>query len=463
MGRSNALLGGVAGVGVLVVIGGLVSFYNTQTADRALDDAGKTVSTPASQTASQSASQTALQMEPEAGATPKPLVSAGDLSAVAPIEGGMEAVGVSAEPQGAGQARALADLTPEFDAMRITASGALTVAGRSAPDAQIDVVIDGVVVASTKASNSGHFAALLDVPVSTEPRALTLRATGAAGASAASAQSLIIAPRSAADVAAHQVTALGAQTDAQSVLQSAQQSGQSGEAPLVAEVATEAPSAEAALEAALVEAAPNAAEQEADRAPSLLLADASGIKRVEAAPNGALIIDTVAYGTSGEVLVGGRGAQAGQVLRAYLDDQLLSEAIAQADDWRMALQDVAPGEYALRIDALDADGKVVSRAQTPFLRETPEILAAAQAVSKTPVGAGETQDLEDNASAAQTSTASAAPQLSVLTVQPGNSLWQIASNSYGDGVLYVRLFEANRAQIRDPDLIYPGQVFTIPQ
>ena len=50
-----------------------------------------------------------------------------------------------------------------------------------------------------------------------------------------------------------------------------------------------------------------------------------------------------------------------------------------------------------------------------------------------------------------------------VTVQPGNTLWAIARESYGDGVLYVRVFEANRALIRDPDLIYPGQVFTVPQ
>ncbi|MDT8327844.1 MAG: peptidoglycan-binding protein, partial [Roseovarius sp.] len=34
---------------------------------------------------------------------------------------------------------------------------------------------------------------------------------------------------------------------------------------------------------------------------------------------------------------------------------------------------------------------------------------------------------------------------------------------YGDGVMYVRVFEANRDRIRDPDLIYPGQVFALPQ
>ena len=50
----------------------------------------------------------------------------------------------------------------------------------------------------------------------------------------------------------------------------------------------------------------------------------------------------------------------------------------------------------------------------------------------------------------------------VITVQPGFTLWGIASKSYGDGILYVRVYEANKDQIRDPDLIYPGQVFTVP-
>lgn len=49
-----------------------------------------------------------------------------------------------------------------------------------------------------------------------------------------------------------------------------------------------------------------------------------------------------------------------------------------------------------------------------------------------------------------------------VTVQPGFTLWAIAKGQYGDGLLYVQVFEANRDRIRDPDLIYPGQVFTLP-
>ena len=50
-----------------------------------------------------------------------------------------------------------------------------------------------------------------------------------------------------------------------------------------------------------------------------------------------------------------------------------------------------------------------------------------------------------------------------ITVQPGFTLWGIADSMMGDGVLYVQVFEMNRDKIRNPDLIYPGQVFVVPQ
>ena len=50
-----------------------------------------------------------------------------------------------------------------------------------------------------------------------------------------------------------------------------------------------------------------------------------------------------------------------------------------------------------------------------------------------------------------------------ITVQPGLTLWAIAKANFGEGMLYVQVFEANRDKIKDPDLIYPGQVFTVPK
>ena len=55
------------------------------------------------------------------------------------------------------------------------------------------------------------------------------------------------------------------------------------------------------------------------------------------------------------------------------------------------------------------------------------------------------------------------PRVTIVTVQPGFTLWQIASEAYGEGVMYVQVWDANKDKIRNPDLIYPGQVFVVPE
>jgi len=49
-----------------------------------------------------------------------------------------------------------------------------------------------------------------------------------------------------------------------------------------------------------------------------------------------------------------------------------------------------------------------------------------------------------------------------LVVRRGSNLWRIARDTYGDGTRYTVIYGANRGQIGDPDLIYPGQIFTLP-
>lgn len=62
-------------------------------------------------------------------------------------------------------------------------------------------------------------------------------------------------------------------------------------------------------------------------------------------------------------------------------------------------------------------------------------------------------------------TASANPVVSkveTFQVQRGDNLWQISRQLYGAGVRYSTIYEANSDQIRDPDRIYPGQIFVVP-
>jgi nucleoid-associated protein YgaU len=47
-------------------------------------------------------------------------------------------------------------------------------------------------------------------------------------------------------------------------------------------------------------------------------------------------------------------------------------------------------------------------------------------------------------------------------IQKGDTLWRVAEIYYKDGSRYTEIFEANREVIKDPDLIYPGQMIRIP-
>lgn len=54
------------------------------------------------------------------------------------------------------------------------------------------------------------------------------------------------------------------------------------------------------------------------------------------------------------------------------------------------------------------------------------------------------------------------PHQSLVTVESGDSLWEIATEEYGDGTKWPRIYQANDDQIEDPDLIYPGQRLDVP-
>ena len=150
-------------------------------------------------------------------------------------------------------------------------------------------------------------------------------------------------------------------------------------------------------------------------------------------------IETISYDEQGEVSLAGRATGASSV-RVYLNNRpLLDAEIGEGGQWRTELPDVDTGTYTLRVDELNAEGEVVSRAETPFLRESVEAIQALDAAPKTEF----------------------AP-VSLITVQPGNTLWGIAREKYGEGPLFVRVFEANADRIRDPNLIYPGQIFSVP-
>lgn len=61
-----------------------------------------------------------------------------------------------------------------------------------------------------------------------------------------------------------------------------------------------------------------------------------------------------------------------------------------------------------------------------------------------------------------TRPATNAPQTKTYTVKIGDTLWGIAKKYYGNGAKYPTIYNANKGKIKNPNLIYVGQVFTIP-
>ena len=142
-------------------------------------------------------------------------------------------------------------------------------------------------------------------------------------------------------------------------------------------------------------------------------------------------VDSVDYG-NGQLTISGH-AEAGKDVHLYIDNRFIGRA--SADDkgkWSLTPQDdIAPGTYTLRADMVGAEGQVLARREMPFQR-------------------AEHADVENMQPG------------SFVVVQPGNSLWRLARKTYGEGVRYHLIYEANREQIQTPDLIYPGQVFRLP-
>jgi LysM repeat protein len=177
------------------------------------------------------------------------------------------------------------------------------------------------------------------------------------------------------------------------------------------------------------------------------------ILQAPAAPSDSVTLDAVDYDTVGNIVFSGRAAPLSTV-RVYVDNAALADAVA--DDkgkWSFSgKSDIAPGNHSLRADQLNADGKVASRVELPFTREEPAKVAEATP----PVEPAKPAEGEKPADAPP------APTIQKITIQPGNNLWKLSRQIYGAGSRYTVIFEANKDVIRNPALIYPGQVLTAP-
>ena len=367
-----------------------------------------------------------------------------------------QAAAPQAAPDSAVVEAAPAPIAPKLDVVRVDAEGNAVIAGQAAPGATVVLRLDGETLDTVTADSAGNFVAMLAIDPSDLARVLSLEAMGADGTSVAGAESVLIAPfaaqvaQIAADIAATETVAPDAQssqaataettaTDPQPSVAATAEVAASADAPAVVETAQTDQAVIAQTEVGSAAQTADTTDAAAPQAPAVLIAGQDGIRVAQGAEAQAgtnVQLDAITYDDQGEVTLAGRGP-ADAELRFTLDDEAVGRATIDAGgQWSIPLSDVPAGTYTLRIEQLDANGGVAAAVQTPFLREDPA-------------------RIRDNPMLAE-------PGSSVITVQRGFTLWGIAEANFGNGILYVQIFQENRADIRDPDLIFPGQIFALP-
>lgn len=428
-------------------------------------------------------------------ATPAPGVAVPSPLAATPAPG---AAAPAPPPIAPAEAESAAGL-PAFDLVRAEADGTVLVAGRGRPGARVIVLVDGAEAMPVRVDAAGQFAAFLRLDGAGRPRVLRLRMEGEGGEILGRDEVMVAlaAPPAAQGAGgaaptegrgAGTAVAPGAPPDGgappaggEAAIATPAGGNVAVDAGPVAAIATPAaagpPPAEPAG-AAVIAATASDAQTMGAPTQTVRLADAPppgggdgtgsdaaalpasqdpppGPAGAAPAPSGAeearvavlalgpegprvpgrvrgLTLDSLAY-EAGGLRFGGRSDSDGTV-RLYVNDRFMGDAaVDAAGGWHLATAALEGGLHTARVDRVDAGGRVSARVELPFAAD-PGALAA-----------------------------SVEGPVAVTIVQPGESLWRIAARRYGSGLLYVRLFEANRAQIRDPDLIYPGQVFALPE
>ncbi len=308
---------------------------------------------------------------------------------------------------------------PEFDIVHIEPTGEAVVAGRAAPGTVIELLRNGEAHDRVMVDQSGQFA-MVPRPLPKGTYELTLRSTQADGKQTTSKQSVAV------------------------VLEP------SSDQPTVALMTPDKPT--------LV--MPQAS------APASAAEITTAVEAVDIEPNG-------------KVHVSGH-AHPGAEVRLYLNDSFVTSVTA-GPDGHLAVtinEGVAPGKYRVRLDELASkSGAVRARAEVPL--NVPDRMTTASISPSSVSTAAPQSAAPQNAAtqapqqlAASSSTASAdktapaaevvVPKVTTMTVVRGDSLWRLSRNSLGSGERYALIFKANKQQIRNPNLIYPGQILVVP-
>lgn len=288
----------------------------------------------------------------------------------------------------------------QIDVVRIGPDGSAVFAGKGSPDAGVVIFEKGRVLAQTSVSADGEWVAVAE-------QTLTL------------GKHLIIVEMTTADGRIYRAD--------QAIVAELGLSGQ--DTPLVALV----PMTEQA-DVELIQT-PNALASASETQIGQRITDRKGLspdlKAVLVEPVGLSVV-TLSWIDQDSLFIKGRSS-GGEAVRGTLNDRVFS-AIHDADngDWtaHINLREVTEKSGRLVSHLLNADDEIIFSRQLNF------------GLDQLDVGRDGSE---------------------MIVIEKGDMLWRIAYRTYGNGIRYLDIVKRNQERIVDPDLIYPAQIFALPE
>ncbi|CAH2396353.1 Ig-like domain-containing protein [Mesorhizobium ventifaucium] len=362
-------------------------------------------------------------------------------------------------------------IAPTFDVVRVEIKGSIVVAGNAAPNAKVEILNGSTVLGSTVAGADGAFAIVLDDPLKPGDYTIALRSMTGNVVTPSAQTAIVSIPKSPAGQVLAMIEEPGKASELLTVptpetKPGSPPAGDKAAAPAAEDSAVGDPAA-----AAPTPAAPAATSATVEAAP------APGGPAPPATPAAGPKVVVEAIEIDGNKIFVAGLADPGRKVRAYANDILLGDAKTSPDGHFLveATRNIPVGTYTIHVDALDADGvKVVARAAVPFEREPGESIAAVAPAEAKPAAPATTPAAPAAEAPADVAAATpqaevpetAAPKLehadSAVIIRRHDTLWRISRRVYGQGVRYSTIYLANQDQIRNPDRIWPGQVFKVP-
>ena len=310
----------------------------------------------------------------------------------------------------AGGPGAASPLKPAFDVVNVEPSGEAVVAGRAAPNVKVELRDAGKKVADAMTDSSGQF---VIIPPALAPGAHSLSLAAAAGNTLETSDAVAVS-------------------------------------------VPEPPEGKAVAAAVPAAAAP-------PPSPSAAPSPAPAMRILAKPPLGAarVAIRSVEADLAGGLIAKG-SAEPNATVRLYLNGADVADAKTQSDGrWSLTIKHgMTPGGYVMRADEINpGNSSVVASADTPF--DYPAAGTPAPAAS--PTSAPAPAEASAGRAMAPSSADVVVDRVQTALVAHGHTLWALSQNYYGDPTRYPVIYEANRSQIHNPNLIFPGQVFVVPK